>query len=81
MKIFDIVRDFGSLSLSRTTRSLHIVIMQRPVFNLMPLPSYYIDCPRIGDLIVYKVPIIMHPWGVDFILVKLEFYDCKFKNF
>jgi hypothetical protein len=55
--------------------------MQRPVFNLMPLPSYYIDCPRIGDLIVYKVPIIMHPWGVDFILVKLEFYDCKFKNF
>ncbi len=47
----------------------------------MPLPSYCIDRPRIGDLIVYKVPTTVYPWGANFILVKLEFYDYKFKNF
>jgi hypothetical protein len=59
MKIFDIVKDFGSLSLSRTTRSSHIVIVLRHVFDLMPLPSYYIDRPRIGDL--NKIQSIIYP--------------------
>jgi hypothetical protein len=45
------------------------------------LPSYYIDRPKLGDLFIYKVPLRVHPWGMNFILVNPKIYHYNFKNF
>jgi hypothetical protein len=82
MNIFDIVRGFGTLSFVRTTQpKQEIVLPKPPMFEIEPLPSYCIDHLELGDFIVYKVPLQVHPWGVDFILVKPQIYHCNFKNF
>jgi hypothetical protein len=60
---------------------MKIITMPKPMFDIMPLPSYYIDRPRISDFIIYKVFTTLHPWGVDFIFVKPKICDYKFKNF
>jgi hypothetical protein len=78
MKIFNVVRDFGSLSLTTTLQSMQTVGVSKLVFEI---PPYCIDRLEIDDLIVYKVPTRVRPWGVDIILVKLEIYHYNFKNF
>jgi hypothetical protein len=55
--------------------------MSKPKFEIEPLPFYYIDHPKLGDLLVYKVLLRAHPWGVNFIFIKLEIYHYNFKNF
>jgi hypothetical protein len=50
-------------------------------FEIKPLPYYCIDRPKLGDLFVYKVLLRVHPWGVNFIFIKLKIYHCNFKNF
>jgi hypothetical protein len=56
MNIFDFVTGFGSLSFARTTQPKHIIVLLKPpMFEIEPLFFYYIDCPELGDLIVYKV--------------------------
>jgi hypothetical protein len=79
MKIFDVVRAFGSLSLIGTAKRMQTSIMPKLKFEIEPLPSYCINRPKLGDLLVYKVPLRVHPWGVNFILIKLEIYHCNFK--
>ncbi len=70
MNIFDVVRGFGSLSLVITTQPKQAIVLLKPlVFEIEPLPSY-IDRPKLGAFIVYKLPLQVHPWGVNFILVK-----------
>jgi hypothetical protein len=69
MRIFDIMKDINSLSITRNTRYAKSVATQPPHFEIKPLLKYYIDRLDIGDLIVYKVPTRVHPWGVNFILV------------
>ncbi len=48
------------------------------MFEIEPLLSYYIDRLKLSDLIVYKVFLQVHPWGVNFILVKPQIYHCNF---
>jgi hypothetical protein len=82
MNIFHVIRGFGSLSLARTTQPKQVVVLPKPlVFEIKPLTSYCINHPKLSDLIVYKVPLQMHPWGVNFILVKPQIYHWNFKNF
>jgi hypothetical protein len=57
---------------------MQIVGMSKPVFEI---PPYCIDHLEIDDLIVYKVPTRVCPWGVDSILVKSKIYHYNFKNF
>jgi hypothetical protein len=51
------------------------------MFKIEPLLFYYINRPKLGDLIVNKVPLQVHPWSVNFILVKPQIYHYNFKNF
>jgi hypothetical protein len=61
MNIFDVVKGFGNLLLLRTTQPKQVVVLLKPlVFEIKLLPSY-IDRPKLGDLIVYKVPLQVHP--------------------
>jgi hypothetical protein len=53
----------------------------KPKFEIEPLPSYCVDCPKLGDLFIHKVILRVHPWGVNFILIKLEIYHYNFKKF
>ncbi len=55
--------------------------MPKPTFEIETLFFYYIDCPKLGDVFIHKVPLRVHPWGVNFILIKLEIYHCNFNNF
>jgi len=32
-----------------------------------PLPWFCIDCPNVGDCLVYKVSTNVHPWGIQMI--------------
>ncbi len=50
-------------------------IVPKLKFEIELLPSYYINCLELGDLFIYKVPLRVHPWGVNFILIKLEIYN------
>jgi hypothetical protein len=77
MKIFDVVKDFGNLSLTTTLQSMQIVGVLKPMFEILP---YCINHLEIDDLIVYKNPTRVRPWGVDFILVKPEIYHYNFKK-
>jgi hypothetical protein len=77
MKIFDVVKDFGSLSLTTTLQSMQIVGVPKPAFEI---PPYCIDRLEIDDLIIYKVPTRVHLWGVDFIIVNLKIYHYNFKK-
>jgi hypothetical protein len=81
MKIFDVVTGFGSLSLAGTTKCMQTSIMPKLKFEIEPLPSYCINRPELNDLLVYKVPLRVHPWGVNFILIKPEIYHYNFKYF
>ncbi len=82
MNIFHVIRGFGSLSLAKTTQPKQVVVLPKPlVFEIEPLTSYCINHPKLSDLIVYKVPLRVHPWGVNFILVKPQIYHCNFNNF
>jgi hypothetical protein len=81
MKIFDVVTSFGSLSLVGTAKCMQTSIVLKPKFEIKPLPSYCINCPELGDLLVYKIPLRVHPWGVNFIFIKPKIYHCNFKNF
>jgi hypothetical protein len=81
MKIFNVVTSFGSLSLVGTTKCMQTFIVLKLKLEIEPLPSYYINCLELGDLFVYKVPLRLHPWGVNFILIKPKIYHCNFKNF
>ncbi len=69
MRIFDIVKDINSLSIIGNTQYAKSVATQPLHFEIKPLPEYYINSPNIGDFIVFKVPIRVHPCGVNFILV------------
>jgi hypothetical protein len=82
MNIFDVVKGFGSLSLTRTTQPKQTIVLPKPpMFEIKSLPFYNINHPKLNDLIVYKVPLRVHPWGVNSILVKPQIYHCSFKNF
>jgi len=81
MRIFDIVKDISSLLIIGSTQYVESVATQPPHFEIEPLHEYYINCPNIGDLIVYKVPTRVHPWGINFILVTPEIWDCNFKDY
>jgi hypothetical protein len=48
------------------------------MFEIKPLFFYYINHQKLGDLIVYKVHLQMHPWGVNIILVKPQIYHYNF---
>jgi hypothetical protein len=62
MNIFDVMRGFGSLSFIRTTQPKQAVVLLKPLmFEIEPLPSYYINHPKLGDLVVYKIPLQVHP--------------------
>ncbi len=81
MRIINIVKDINSLLITINTQYVESVATQPPHFEIEPLLEYYIDCPNIRNLIVYKVPSRMHPWGVNFILVTFEIRDYNFKDF
>jgi hypothetical protein len=81
MKIFDVVIGFGSLLLIRITKCMQTSMVPKLKFEIELLPSYYINCLEFGDLFVYKVPLRVHPWGVNFILIKPKIYHYNFKNF
>lgn len=70
--IFDIVKDISSLSFTGSTQYAESVATQPLHFEIVPLLEYCIDCPNIGNAIVYNVPTRVRPWGVNFILVILE---------
>ncbi len=78
---FDVVIGFGSLLLVGIAKCMQTSIVPKPKFEIEPLPSYYINCPKLGDLFIYKVPLKVHPSGVNFIFIKLEIYHCNFKSF
>jgi hypothetical protein len=81
MKIFNVVIGFGSPLLVGNAKCMQTSIVPKPKFEIEQLPFYNINCPKLGDLLVYKVPLRVHPWHVNFILIKLEIYCCNFKNF
>ncbi len=54
--------------------------MPKPKFEIEPLPFYCINFLELGDLLVYKVLLRVHPLGVNFILIKLKIYHCNFKK-
>jgi hypothetical protein len=60
-----------NLSLARIGKCMRTSIVPKPKFKIEPLFSYYINHPKLGDLLVYKIPLRVHPWGVNFILIKL----------
>jgi hypothetical protein len=81
MKILDLVTGFGSLSLVGTAKCMQTSIVLKPKFKIEPFPSYYINCLELGNILKYKLPLRVHPWGVNLILIKPKIYHCNFKNF
>ncbi len=55
MKFFDVITSFGNLSLAKIVKCMRTSIVPKPKFKIEPLLSYYINRPKLGDL-VYKVP-------------------------
>jgi hypothetical protein len=79
--IFDIVKDISNLSISGNTQYAKSVARQPPHFEIEMLLKYYVNCPNIGNVIVYNVPTRVHHPGVNFIFVIPKIQDCNFKDF
>ncbi len=45
------------------------------IYELDPLPDYFIDHPYIGDLLLFKVSLQEHPWGVNLVVCTEENYN------
>jgi len=80
MNIFDLLKDLTSLPIIGSNRCVESVVLDPLQFEIEPLPKCCIDCPKTGDFIVYKVPIRVHPWGVNFIIVNPKIQDSMFKD-
>jgi hypothetical protein len=40
-----------------------------------PLLDYYIDDPYVGDMLMFRISMQQHPWGVNFLLCTKEVCD------
>jgi hypothetical protein len=81
MNIFNVIMGFGNILLARTVKCMQTSIVPKLKFEIEPLPFYYINHPKLSDLLIYKVPLRVHPWGVNFIHIKPKIYHYNFKNF
>jgi hypothetical protein len=62
---------FNKLCVDKSSLPRHIVpntLPSTPIYELDPLPEYCIDHPHLGNLLLFKVPMQQHPWGVNAIL-------------
>lgn len=75
------MKELATLAFIGSSRSCAQPKVEKIVYEIEPLPWYYIDCLDIGDFIVYKVSTKVHPWGVKFILVNSKIQNCTFKKF
>lgn len=73
MKIFYIMKDLTSLALIGSSYNYAQCLKGESIlYKIEPLFEYYIDYPDIGNFIVYSVFLMVHPWGVNFILELLH---------
>ncbi len=75
---------FGRLQVGRSynprCRNILSILLATTRYKLDPLPHYCIDHLYIGEMLLLKVPLQEHPWGVNVVLCNGENYNAHFKN-
>jgi hypothetical protein len=74
---------FNKLCVDKSSLPRHIVpntLPSTPIYELDPLPEYCIDHPHLGNLLLFKVPMQQHPWGVNAILCNKDNQLLQFKD-
>jgi hypothetical protein len=67
---------FGKLYVDRSNSPFFVVPFSFCLtYKWDPLLDYYIDRPYVGDMLMFKVPVQQHPWGVNVLLCTTEVSD------
>jgi hypothetical protein len=67
---------FGKLYADRSNSPSYVVPFNFcPTYKWDPLPDYYIDRPYVGDMLMFRIPMQQHPWGVNVLLCTKEVCD------
>ncbi len=52
-----------------------------PKFQLESLSWFCIDCPNVGNYLVYKVSTNVHPWGIQMMLWTPILQNASYRNY
>ncbi len=64
---------FGKLYVDRSNSPSFVMPFNFcPTYEWDPLLDYYIDHPYVGDMLMFKVPVQQHPWGINVLLCSKE---------
>jgi hypothetical protein len=55
--------------------NLPFILLPTTIYELDPLPDYFIDHLYIKDLLLFRVSLQEHPWGVNIVVYIKENYN------
>jgi len=55
--------------------NLPFTLPPNTIYELDPPPDYFIDHPYIGDMLLFRVSLQEHPWGVNLVVCTKENYN------
>jgi len=73
--------DFSRLSLNGSQYANSFPFQLAFQFVLEPSLWYCIYKPFVGDMLVFKGPKVVHPWGVQMVISRPKTMDYQFKDF
>jgi hypothetical protein len=71
---------FNMLQVNQSFIPIFLVFYNLPQTIVYELSNYCIDHPRLGDLLLFRVPFEEHPWGVNAMSCSKENWNACFND-